>query len=184
MEAWYSIMVILAPRDGVLLNAGVISLKRGSQLAVDGDFIQLPDGQLDIAARSADPDSGHGKVNATGSVVLAGHYRASYVDGYVPDEGTFFDVLSAGNVIQGAFDTSELPDSRTGDRTLLVYEAARVRMLSTDEADADLNGSVDTRDFILYLNRWAAGESWADVNGDGVVDSRDFIYFLNQWANG
>ncbi len=48
----------------------------------------------------------------------------------------------------------------------------------------DLNGdgTVDTQDFIQFLNLWAAGDDLADWNTDGVVNTQDFIAFLNDWS--
>ena len=51
-------------------------------------------------------------------------------------------------------------------------------------ADFNGDGVVDTRDFVTYLNAWAAGEAGADIDGNGVVDTRDFIMYLNLWATG
>lgn len=51
-------------------------------------------------------------------------------------------------------------------------------------ADFNGDGTVDTRDFIAYLNAWAASDPRADTDGNGVVDTRDFIAYLNLWAAG
>ncbi|MCC7389302.1 MAG: hypothetical protein IT431_11085 [Phycisphaerales bacterium] len=51
-------------------------------------------------------------------------------------------------------------------------------------ADFNADGLVDTRDFLAFLNAWAAGDGRADANGDGVIDSRDVIAYLNLWAAG
>lgn len=51
-------------------------------------------------------------------------------------------------------------------------------------ADHDGNGVVDTRDFVAYLDDWAAKRPRADTNGDLIVDTRDFVAFLNAWAAG
>ncbi|MBK7405350.1 MAG: hypothetical protein IPJ41_12135 [Phycisphaerales bacterium] len=46
------------------------------------------------------------------------------------------------------------------------------------------DGTVNTQDFIAYLNDWAARAPRADLNGDGVVNTLDFLAFLNAWATG
>jgi probable HAF family extracellular repeat protein len=58
--------------------------------------------------------------------------------------------------------------------------------LLTPKCFADFNGdgTVDTRDFVAYLNAWATGDPSADIDGDGLVDTRDFIAYLNLWAAG
>ncbi len=51
-------------------------------------------------------------------------------------------------------------------------------------ADWNLDGLVDTRDVLAFINDWAAGDASADVNGDGVVDTEDVSAFLNLWTAG
>ncbi|MBK7404396.1 MAG: hypothetical protein IPJ41_07095 [Phycisphaerales bacterium] len=48
----------------------------------------------------------------------------------------------------------------------------------------DFNGdsTVDTRDFIAFLNAWVALDPRSDANHDGSIDSRDVITFLNAWT--
>ncbi|HZW08770.1 MAG TPA: GC-type dockerin domain-anchored protein [Phycisphaerales bacterium] len=56
--------------------------------------------------------------------------------------------------------------------------------LSGCTADFNLDGAVDTRDFVAFLNAWNARDPRADANGDGAIDSRDVIAFLNTWTAG
>lgn len=51
-------------------------------------------------------------------------------------------------------------------------------------SDWNADGSVDTLDFLAYLNDWVAGDLIADLTGDGTVDTQDFLEFLNLWAEG
>lgn len=51
-------------------------------------------------------------------------------------------------------------------------------------SDWNADGSVDTLDFLAYLNDWVAGALIADLTGDGTVDTQDFLEFLNAWAEG
>lgn len=50
----------------------------------------------------------------------------------------------------------------------------------------DLNGdgTVNSQDFIRFLNYWTAAHPIADWNRDGVVNSLDFLAFLNAWIAG
>ncbi len=194
---WASISVIAvnqgsftleAGRDftttGSFTNEGQLTLGPGSTLAVSGDYAQTASGEIEIRASGADASTGYGRIAAAGAVVIDGAYSAAYVDGYVPAQGTFFDVLTGAGGRSGEFSSVSLPDAPAGDKTLLIYEGTRVRMLSTDRADLDLNGSVNTQDFIIYLNWWASGDVRSDFNGDGIVNSLDFIVYLNLWADG
>lgn len=51
-------------------------------------------------------------------------------------------------------------------------------------ADFNLDGAVDTRDVILFLNAWSSEDHTADWNGDGDVNTQDFLAFLNDWVTG
>jgi len=51
-------------------------------------------------------------------------------------------------------------------------------------SDWNADGSVDTLDFLAYLNDWVARDLIADLTGDGTVDTQDFLEFLNLWAEG
>ena len=56
-------------------------------------------------------------------------------------------------------------------------------------ADIDLNGIVDTDDFILFASAWHTSFGQAQWNGrcdlaepkDNYIDASDFEVFLNQW---
>lgn len=50
-------------------------------------------------------------------------------------------------------------------------------------ADYNNDGSVNTQDFITYLNDWSNQIAMADCDGDGNINTADFICFLNLWAN-
>lgn len=50
--------------------------------------------------------------------------------------------------------------------------------------DWDMNGTVNSADFVAYLDDWANGRDDADINADGVVNTRDFVTFLAAWSAG
>ena len=59
-------------------------------------------------------------------------------------------------------------------------------------ADFNGDGTVDTQDFLAFLNTWAAerledctaGDCLADLDHNGVVNTQDFLEFLNLWTAG
>lgn len=55
-----------------------------------------------------------------------------------------------------------------------------------DECAADFNGdgTVNTLDFLAFLNAFSAGDPSADFNGDGTVNTLDFLAFLNAFNDG
>ncbi|MBK7405197.1 MAG: hypothetical protein IPJ41_11335 [Phycisphaerales bacterium] len=169
---------------GSFSNTGTLILGPGSTLTVNGDFAQSAAGSIEVRASGSSALTGYGNVSATGAASINGAYTAVFVGGYAPTQGTFFDVVTGASGRTGTFSSVSLPTPPSGDKILLIYEGTRVRMLSTDLADLDLNGSVNTQDFIIYLNWFASNDSRADFNHDGNVNTLDFIVYLNLWADG
>lgn len=169
---------------GGFTNRGTLVLERGGSLGVAGDFAQTETGSLLVRISGPDAGVGYGRVGATGAAMLAGGLRMEYTDGFVPTQGTFFEFVSSATARAGEFGEVELPTPPAGDKSALLYTDMGVRMLSTDLADLDLDGVVNSRDVIAYLGLWAGGDQSADLNGDGVVDTRDFIFFLNLFNDG
>ncbi|MBN4052619.1 agmatine deiminase family protein [bacterium AH-315-K20] len=58
--------------------------------------------------------------------------------------------------------------------------------LSSTECIADWNqdGTVNTQDFLAFLNAWAAQDESADLDNDGTTDINDLLLYLNLWAAG
>ncbi|MCC7387706.1 MAG: fibronectin type III domain-containing protein [Phycisphaerales bacterium] len=51
-------------------------------------------------------------------------------------------------------------------------------------ADFNSDGAVNTQDFLVFLNAWAAGDDDADVNHDDDINVQDVLAFLNLWPLG
>jgi hypothetical protein len=51
-------------------------------------------------------------------------------------------------------------------------------------ADMDGDGTVESQDFVMFLNAFVAGDLAADINRDGVVNSKDFSRYLNEFVAG
>lgn len=52
------------------------------------------------------------------------------------------------------------------------------------DVDCDLDGSVDTRDFICFLNAFSSGADYADFDSNGEINTQDFIAYLGAWNEG
>jgi len=122
---------------------------------------------------------------------------------WLPDE--FFFSFEAVNVTDPGFGvlfagTDRLPWVGTGDEVIYQLDSdtlewelddsgptsisMRIHAIPTCRADINGDGTVNTQDFIAYLNAWASGDPLADWNADGTVNSQDFIAYLNDWAAG
>jgi hypothetical protein len=67
------------------------------------------------------------------------------------------------------------------DGTHAIY---RVDAPTPCPADFNQDGTVNTLDFIAFLNAWNARQGPADFNGDGAVNTLDVIAFLNAFTAG
>ena len=71
-----------------------------------------------------------------------------------------------------------------GGETTGVTERLDTNPVNTCPVDCNLDGLVDTQDFLCFLNLWVAKDPDADFNADGVIDTQDFLAFLNTWVVG
>lgn len=67
-----------------------------------------------------------------------------------------------------------------GDMIVDRYDIAELRALG----DFDFNGTVNTQDFLAFLNSWVAGSPTADFDMNQTVNTQDFLAFLNAWVAG
>lgn len=51
-------------------------------------------------------------------------------------------------------------------------------------ADCDGDGSVNTLDFLCFLNAFNGGDPSSDCDGNGTINTLDFLCFLNEFAAG
>lgn len=59
-----------------------------------------------------------------------------------------------------------------------------LEMMQNCYADFNGDGTVDTLDFLAYLNRFVDRHEEADCNQDGTIDTLDFLCFLNAFNAG
>lgn len=63
-------------------------------------------------------------------------------------------------------------------------DSAKELVLLPCPPDFNIDGFVDCRDLLAFLNTWSAREPGADFNADGLIDTRDVLAFLNTWVGG
>lgn len=51
-------------------------------------------------------------------------------------------------------------------------------------ADCDGNGTINTLDFLCFLNLFSVGDPEADCDGNGTINTLDFLCFLNLYNDG
>lgn len=106
-----------------------------------------------------------------------------------PVEIGYFDTYPQNNAISfnGAWNVfpffpSGLVVVSDRQRGLFILDASGVKACAL--ADFNNSGTVDTQDFIAFLNAFSAGDPSADSNHDGTVNTLDFLFFLNAFSTG
>ncbi|MFG0242454.1 MAG: GC-type dockerin domain-anchored protein [Phycisphaerales bacterium JB054] len=118
-----------------------------------------------------------------GTVAIDGALEISFIDGYAPVFGDTFAIID-GPDITGAFASLSGP-ALPGDLVYRVrYDTDEATLLITCPTDTNLDGAVNTLDFLEYLNLWTNGDPEADWNEDGTVNTLDFLAYLNAWTAG
>ena len=178
-----TLRIDLPGSDTTWTNDGTLSAGPGAKVDVIDNLVLSATSLVSVDVQGAGA-ANHGVISSTGATTISGGYTAAYVGGYVPAEGTFFDVMTATGGRTGEFTSVSLPTAPPTDKTVLIYEGTRVRMLSTDLADLNLDGATNSLDFVLFLNWYTALDPRADTNGDGNINSLDFILYLNRFTDG
>jgi hypothetical protein len=145
---------------------------------------------LDFAATSVlgievDGLGSFDRIAAAGLIAPGGVVVVEVGNGFKPLYGQTFQIISAG-AVDGEFD-DVLFDPMKGGRIFVLDYSATAVTLRVDlgcVADWNIDGSINTLDFLSYLNDWTAGDLIADLTGNGSVDTQDFLAFLNNWTGG
>jgi len=194
---------------GDVVNLGTVS--PGTTVGTmtgSGDYTQGPMGSL--AIELGGPVVGqYDRLNITGDATLAGTVDVTLVGGYVPANGHFLTIMTAGS-INGEFGALNGP-TLTPLVMRLVYRPTSVEIrvvcrpdLTTQNApvgDPDYgvpDGVVSAADIQYYVNAWVAGDTdIADLTTlnapigdpyygvpDGLVTAADIQFYVNLWIAG
>lgn len=105
-------------------------------LTIDGDYDQTDDGTLEIEL--AGTDAGDFDVLAvTGDASLDGDLQVLLTDGFTPEVGDTFEILT-GDSVTGTFATEDLPDLGEDAQMFVVYGPDVVLLVVTDGSEPDI----------------------------------------------
>ena len=142
-------------------------------------------GELQIEIASADAND-FDTVSVVGDATLDGALTVTSIEGYVPQFGDTFDILTA-DTASGAFSSTTLPDLPPPLIWHVILDDSSVTLLVSKLGDMDGDGSVDVTDFLELLARWGPcpvppEPCPADLDGDGTVGISDFLILLANWS--
>lgn len=171
----------------VTLNGGVVEPGDAlGLLAINGAYTQNAGGSLRIELGGHDAGVNHDQLTVSGRATLAGELRIALANGFTPNIGDQFTVLTFGQRT-GAFQSVTGPGSfsaaYTANSVIVTVDAIYER------GDVNCDGNVNNFDinpFVLALTdpvAYAAAYpacdiQLADINGDGRVNNFDIDAFV------
>jgi T5SS/PEP-CTERM-associated repeat protein len=152
-------------------------------LDVLGEFTTGGELQIDIAEPFPD---GFDTVSVSGNAVIGGTLTVSVADGYEPQDGDAFDIMTSPFII-GAFQWVILPATSAAGTWHYAQHGQSLEVFLTPQGDIDGDGVVGINDFLLLLGAWGPcfGPPLScpeDLNGDGTVGINDLLILLAQWS--
>ncbi len=92
-----------AQQSGAVVNQGLLAVGTSpGMLTIDGNYVQEPTGRLEIEIGGLMPGSQYDQLIVTGDASLGGTLEPVFIDGFAPQAGQQFELMSAG----GAWDAS------------------------------------------------------------------------------
>jgi T5SS/PEP-CTERM-associated repeat protein len=119
---------------------------------------------------------GYGHVEVVGDVFLNGQLQVNLSNGYLPQLGDSFQLLSGAGSVNGSLELSPTAPLPTGLEWDVVIGAGSVVLSVISDLEGDYNGdgSVDAADYTVWRDTLGSGsELAADGNGNQRVDAGD-----------
>ncbi len=156
-------------------------------LELNGNYTQLAEGSLQIALGGTEAGTSHDLLHIAGSAQLDGTLHVTFDDGFVPEAGNRFEILTADAGITGEFADLQLPILPDDLLRLIDYTTSSITLGTTYLADFDANGLVNQVD----LQLWEAGfgitgngtHSDGDASADRNVSGVDYLIWQRQFGS-
>jgi hypothetical protein len=174
--------------DAVVQN-GAASVEPGGSpgtLTVEGDYTQNTDGRLDIELGGLIPGDEHDVLAVDGDATLGGTLGLTLYDGYLPQMGDEFTVLTTTGQVFEQFDFVECADLF---QVTYLLDAVVVSVVGEPKlGDLDCDGVVGINDFLILLAVWGACPDpcppacLGDLDDNCDVGVTDFLVMLANWG--
>jgi len=170
---------------GAVVNGGVVAPGASpGLLTVTGNYTQSASGALSIEIGGLAVGTEYDRLAVSGSVTLGGTLSVELVDGFVPDPGDMFMVMTyPSQTVGGSFATLNVPCGQV----TVTLTAVIVQIAGSAEADMDCNCMLDLDDVpafalalvdpVAYDLAYDCDPNNADLNGDTIIDGLDVQMF-------
>jgi T5SS/PEP-CTERM-associated repeat protein len=191
--------IVIASTVGILAD-GILEGDGTVQGMIDNDGVVRPgnpigamtieggldtSGEIQIEIATTEPGD-FDTISVIGDATLGGALTVTSIEGYAPQLGDTFEILTA-DAVSGAFISTTLPDLPPPLIWHVLQDETSVTLLVSTLGDIDGDGSVGVTDFLKMLARWGPCPDPpepcpADLDGDGTVDVNDFLILLANWS--
>ena len=181
---------IMPPR--ILISTALIALvfngiasshAHAEVITFDGDLTLGPDNVVEIRIGGNIAGTEHDFIVVTGHADLAGTLSLFQINGFNPDFGDTFQIMTFGSR-NGAFDRVVKMFELDGFAFAPLYSAVDLTLFGALPGDGNLDGIVNFNDFVIITDNFSISQpSWTqgDYNSDGVVNFEDFVVLSNHY---
>jgi hypothetical protein len=143
-------------------------------MAFGGDVSFGPQSTLNIELAGTTPGTQYDRVTVAASASLVGELSVSLLNNFKPMIGNTFQIVTA-DELEGTFNEVELPALAGGARWDVNYGAGSVSLsVGGVLGDFNLDGRVDTADYVVWRNTRNTNLIAADASGNGLIDQADY----------
>jgi hypothetical protein len=166
-----------------------LDLTEAGNATISGNFSQGDTGVFGIELGGLVQANEFDVLNITGTARLEGMLEVELIDGFVPDIGNMFQILTAGSVIGTFNPVNALDGGNLFDVDVSVLYSATDVVVQIDDVallgDYNKNGTVDAADYALWrdTNGNIGKNLAADGNEDGTVDDADYGVWRAHFGN-
>jgi ELWxxDGT repeat protein len=173
----------------VTFNGGMSPGHSPASIDLAGDFTLGAGNALSIELGGRQPGNEYDRLQATGTANLGGSLAVSLINGFTPQAGDAFDILTGAAGVSGLFTSETLPALAEGLEWSIAYGANAVTLSVVESglaADFDANGRVDGHDFLAWqrgLGASSATKLDGDADNDNDVDGADLGVWMTQFGS-
>ncbi|MEN1679627.1 MAG: hypothetical protein AAGJ46_08535 [Planctomycetota bacterium] len=158
---------------------GALRLESGGALIAIEAYTQQAGGALRIEI----DQTGSGQLFVAGDATIGGELELLMGEGWTPDGGDQFTLVTAAGPIAGAFDEITLPQLDDGLRWMVTQDSTMVIASVGLAADFNGDGVVDAADFTVWRDSFGSTTDLsADADGDGVIGVGDHAIWRDSFG--
>ncbi len=171
---------------GFSSNSGALIARTGGRIQFNGGLPASTNGPISFELSSASPTTGYGRVTITGAASITGaDINVSLTDGFMPDWGDRFDILSFsahfGDMSTLVLPTLSDPVNLRWWRELTFSSfSIGVRLVADTNHDGVVNFT-DVNNVLSFFGQTGTG-LLGDANEDGVVNFTDLNHVLSDFG--